>query len=462
MELRKYQTQAIEQLRIAYQRQYRSLLLEAPTGAGKTVIFSQICKNANQRGKRVLIVTDRLNLNDQTAEKLEAVGAGELTDVLTVQTAIRRVSSLPYYDIIIVDEAHKKTFDNFIKKMRVQHGPGFLLLGFTATPMRTGKTGALCEIYERIVSVTTIKDLISLGYLVPAITYGAPFDMGGVKMKGGDYDNAEMFQRFDETVLYNDVVNRYKTHAPGKKAICFCINVEHSKRTAQAFKAAGVRAAHLDGTAPPHERARVLSEFKTGRIEVLCNCDLYTTGFDEPSIQAVILNRATRSVPLFLQMCGRGSRPYTNKTKFIIIDMGNNVFTCGFWQQERVFSLEPVKPAKPGIAPVKDCKNCGAIIPASATVCPHCGAVQPEKKKKVKIAGAFIELDPGILERDPNEMTFNELEMYRKIKRNKEGKPYKFGWMVRVLIDRGDLEAFAAARNYSAGWIKKMNELYNN
>jgi len=441
MKLRPYQTNALQELRKAYAAGFRSLILQAPTGAGKTVIFSSLCASAMQKNPaaKILILTDRIELGKQATRH-----ALTTATIMTVQSAVRRKH--PKYDIIIVDEAHKRTFDNFLK--RPEHN-GAIIIGFTATPMRQGTTKPLKDIYQKIISVTTIAELIAGGWLVPAKTYGAPLDLKSTPTRGGDYDPHALYKLFDAATLYEGVVNKYMQFAANTKAIVFCINVQHAYKTAEAFRARGITAEALDGTTPEKKREQILLKYKFGQISVLCNCDLYTTGFDEPSIETVIINRATKSLPLFLQMAGRGSRIYCSKTHFNLIDMGNNVYTHGFWQQDREFTLQTTRKRAKGVAPVKECKTCGAIIPASATICEYCNALQPVRIKKTQTAD-FVEL----LNTNPRDMSFTELEEYAKFKK------YKFGWIIRQINQRGDLERFRVYKGYSKGWVYTTRKIY--
>ena len=427
MKLRSYQERTIQQSRQALATHNRVIAC-LPTGAGKTVIFSEIIRMAYERGRRVVVLMDRLQLIEQAAGKL-GIPYGRIqggrtqidapVQLASVDTLRRR--ELPPCDLLIIDECHESKFDKIVQKFNCK------TIGFTATPFRKGSQPSLHLTYQKIIEPVTILDLISDGYLCPAVTYGVKLDRSDIKIKGNDYDQSDMFDKFNNRELYGGLINNYLKLAPGKKSICFCVNVEHSKLTAEAFKAVGIPAAHLDGSSNKTERDRVLADFKAGRIMVLCNCALYTKGFDEPSIECVILNRATTSLPLYLQMCGRGSRLFGDKSEFTVIDQGGNTHELGLWEQPREWTLEKKRKKKgDGVAPVKECKKCGALVHSTAKNCKYCGFIFPVAKKILqekelnRIEAVEI---PERLKKPFKTMTRQELTEYAKLKR------YKMGWV---------------------------------
>lgn len=480
MKLRPYQHEAKDAIRELFRKSKKKVILCKPTGSGKTVTFASIAQDAVQLGSKVLIVVDRKELLEQAVDKLKEYGLNSViitggkrpryngkAFVATVQTLLKR--ELPEVDLIIVDEAHKQTFDKLL--VRPEYAKAFVI-GATATPLRTGKMNQLHDLYDELVETVTINELIEDGFLCPARTFSAKNapDVKGLKKKNGDFDASAMFQVYDKQPLYDGVVEQYLKFAKGSKAICFNVNVEHSIKTAETFQRAGIRAVHVDGSMNKSRRENALFEFKRGLIDVLCNCDLFTTGFDEPSIETVIVNRATQSLPLWLQMCGRGSRRFGEKDHFKIIDMGGNVFRLGFWEQQRNYSLTHKVKESDQPAPVKECpgdkldKNnrggCWSIIHASIMVCPHCG-FEFEKKVKDPVRVEFAEILrktvdalPENLKGDLSTKTIAELEEIRKIKK------YSLGWLVNQVAKRSDLslDELAAFKGYKRNWVQVTRE----
>jgi len=153
-----------------------------------------------------------------------------------------------------------------------------------------------------------------------------------VKLRGNDYDLSGVYE---ENRTYEGVVKNWKRHTPGTKTLLFAANVDASKRVAREFCANGIEAKHIDGNTSAAEREAALEWFASTDDAVLCNCGILTAGFDQPDIKTIILYRATTSLPLFLQMCGRGSRTAPGKTHFTILDFGNNIRRLGHWERPR-------------------------------------------------------------------------------------------------------------------------------
>lgn len=481
MKLREYQQESKNEARRLYREGHRRVILCKPTGSGKTVTFASIASDAVKKGARVAILVDRKELLDQANEKLKAYGLRpqiirgknrinyqSKCFVATVQTLINRPQ--PDLNLLIIDEAHKQTFD---KLLALDSYDKTFVIGATATPMRSGRMKQLSDNYTAMIEPVTIGELIADGFLVPAITYAAKAggaDMSSVKTKLGDFDKKTMFDAFNKAPLYDGVVDQYRKFSDGERAICFNINVEHSENTAEAFNASGVSAKHCDGSMTEKVREGILREWRLGLFDVLCNCDLFTTGFDEPTIETVIVNRATQSVPLWLQMCGRGSRPSSGKPEFKIIDMGANVYRLGFWEQEREFNLTHETKKKKGEAPVKECDptigdingliGCGAVVPASATSCKHCGFVFPVKERKLVVGdfGQVTDKNNVLPERLAKlkfkEMSLSELDEVRKIRK------YNLGWLVRQVATRDDLtlEQLQEFKGYKKSWVEVTKE----
>ena len=490
--LRYYQQDGKDEIRDLFSQGLKSILFCSPTGSGKTVTFASIARDAVTKGFKVMILVDRKELLEQAQEKLKSYGlnptlitggrTGNINAksfIATVQTLARR-NTLPPVDLIIIDEAHKGIFDKIVGH---EYYKNTFKIGATATPKRTGKMRQLTEFYNEMVETVTISELIKMEFLVPAITYGAKVDTSNIKMKGKDFDTQSMFNAFDKVSLYSGVVDKYKRFAHGTKAIVFNINVEHSLKVTHSFRQAGYVCEHLDGKTPKAKRESILKAFSIGAIQILCNCDVLTTGFDEWTIETVIVNRATQSLPLWLQMGGRGSRitpsqlqgkdGYLQKAHFNLIDMGGNVQRLGFWEEDRKFSLTHKTKDALGVAPVKECPEekldsrktygCGAIVRASATNCPHCG-YKFEIKKKEAVEAEFVQLPNAkklpiaLAGKAWGSMSLEELETVRM------SLGYKLGWIIQQIIIREDLKLidYAEYRNFKnpSQWVWRMKKMY--
>jgi superfamily II DNA or RNA helicase len=398
-QLDQYQVDGINSLAYKFSLGLTRLLFQLATGGGKTVTFAGlIARYLNRNQRRVLILVHRAELLTQarrtlydwygiiaepvTAETKHLPNADVY--VAMVETANNRMRKRPNYfgdvGLIIVDECHignhKKVYSQFTNS---------LIIGFTATPISSSKKDPLKNHFEDIVCGIDIPDLIGVWKETGGrrgLTPNRTFHVKNIKrqqlrIKNGEFDEREMGVVYSSPKHVENCVNGYEKHCMGTKTLVFNCNVEHSKLVAQSFILHGYDARHLDATASPATREETLNWFKVTENAILCNVGILTTGFDEPSTMSIIVNKSTLSLPLWLQMTGRGSRCYTGKQFFTIVDMGGNAMYHGDWCAARDWSdifHNPDKPSEGGVAPVKTCPDCEAIIHASARVCPFCQA----------------------------------------------------------------------------------------
>lgn len=409
MELHDFQEKAIGDLAVKVGVDgIKRTLLQLATGGGKTVMFSGLIKRfldkqITQR-QRVVVLVHRMELLQQaraTIYKWYGIVAQPLTKevkylppaqiyVCMAETANKRLQSNPSYfgdvGLCIVDEAH---IGNFKKLLSYFTCP---LIGFTATPISSSKKDPLKNYYQDIVTCIDIPELIERGFLTRNITYHIKNVTVALKVKGGEYDMEFMANEYKKTKHVHNTVEAYEQKCNGKKALVFNCNVEHSLMVRDAFIAAGHPCMHVDGDMD--DRADVIQWFRQTPGAIVCSIGVLTTGFDEPTIEAIIMNRKTKSIPLWLQCCGRGSRKYPGKDYFLILDLGDNAKQHGNWNAERDWRdlfFNPDKPStKEAVAPVRECEMCGALIPASARVCEYCGH---ERKLDIKIDGNPLELE---------------------------------------------------------------------
>lgn len=488
--LRPYQLKAKAEVKNAFANGKQAVILCMPTGAGKTVSFADIAKDSICNGFPVMILCNRKELIAQADRKLRPLGINatlinptyivhreSMCYVASVDTLRNR--TLPEISLLIVDEAHIRAFDEIVLEYKSR---GVFIIGATATPMRTGRkflkegtrlaelyqkyTGQLGNVYDHLVEPVTISELLEMEYLVPPVYYGPEIDLSDVGHKGGDFDERDLFKKYNKPKMYSGVIDNYLKYAPGTKALVFNINVEHSKKMAGEFCARNIPAEHVDGKTPDVKRLAIFKRFELGITMVLCNYGVATTGYDEPSIETIILNSATESVTLYLQKVGRGGRlcPEINKSYFNVIDHGSHIRRLGWWQQEREWSLELNYISKiNGVGPIRHCEKCEAIIPLSQAVCPHCSEKQERQSEELKLHDAeFVMLEasdmPKELKKPMHKMSVSELEQFRII------KSYSVGWIVRQLLGRGNeaLKEYAKIKGYAVGWVTRQEQVAEN
>lgn len=446
----------------------KRLIMCAPTGSGKTVMFSYMIKNALQKGKRCLILTHRAELLTQAGGTLSNLGLDieiinpknknpdfdKMLYVAMTKTIMARIKKgyrhfLDKFDLIVIDESHLQDFNNIFQYF----DPYAYVIGATATPERKGNQTCLSEYYEAIVSEIKISELIEQGYLSKPLNYGVKIDLKGIKSKGGDYDNEQLGNEFNKIKLYEGVYENYNRLTPNKKAIIFSPNISASKKLVDELQKKGLNIKHVDGSMSEIERKSIIDWFILTPGSLLSNVGILTAGFDCPSIEVVILYRATKSLPLFMQMVGRGSRTTETKKEFTILDFGNNILRHGFWEDEKDWQLIK-KVKKEGVAPVKDCK-CGALVRASAKQCNYCGYIFPIPKTKDEIKK--IELEE--LKRNDIEL-YNDFIKFEKLEIKETEKGYKKGWVVYQLKTKKELLNYAKFKGYKPGWAQlKIEQL---
>lgn len=398
MVIRPYQESMANNIARKVKEGLRKICCQLPTGGGKTIEFAYISSRYISKGdKNVLILVDRKELLIQTRRTLfnvyginaQVIIAGmkyippARVYVGMIETVKTRVDKLENIGLVIIDEAHVATFHKIHEKFPTQ-----IILGFTATPLCSNKRKPMKLYYEDIVCGIDIPELIAGGWLSQNITR-APKDVvdrNELKIKGGEFEDGLMALKFSKPKYIDNTINAYKKYSLGLKTMIFNVNIAHSKAVCKKFVDAGLNCKHIDGETEDKERDEIVSWFKSTPDAILCNVGLYTKGFDEETIETIIVNKATMSLSLWLQMCGRGSRSHDAKSAFTIIDMGGNAITHGDWNQARDWENIFFNPdeAKDGVAPVKDCPQCAAIIPARTMVCPHCGYEFPAKDAELE------------------------------------------------------------------------------
>jgi superfamily II DNA or RNA helicase len=211
---------------------------------------------------------------------------------------------------------------------------------------------------------------------------------------GGDFNKAEVATAMGASTVVGDAVATYQKHAGGGRALVFVWSLAASRALAEAFCAAGIAAAHVDGETETTERKRAMAQFRAGDLRVICNVDLFGEGLDVPAVDAVFLLRPTDSLGLYLQQCGRGLRMSTGKTSVRLFDHVGNWTRHGLPDEDREWSLEGKPKAKRDGPAGRRCMECFAVSPAGSTACVECGAEFPRKPRKItQVEGALVEAD---------------------------------------------------------------------
>lgn len=470
-ELRPYQAEVNARVKAEIAAGRRCILEVMQTGAGKTLTAAAFCAEAIEQGQRVLWLTHRRELVGQATRTLyrrgveagvilpgHAMRLGEAMQVASIASlharAIRSSSiDLPDADIVVVDEAHHAPARSWRRLLAAY--PNAVIIGLTATPSRADGRG-LGSLFDAMVEGPSVAELIALGHLVaPRIYAPSQPDLHGVRIRQGDFDEAQLAERMDKPQLVGDVVAHwFRLNPERRRSIVFATGVAHSVHLRDEFRRAGVGAEHLDGKTPLEERDAILAGLSSGAVEVVCNCAVLGEGFDAPDVGCLVLARPTKSLPLYRQMVGRGLRSAPGKTDCLILDHSGNIFRHGFPDDPIEWTLDPDRRAEnkahaaraTGKAPsLVDCPECKAVR-FQGQPCPACGWRPRPKPAAVDV----IDGDLGRVDRDRT-VTGSNIDQQRYY-RQLLGLAQQRGWKSQAAFYKF-VEKFGRKPPWSWQWL---------
>ncbi|MBK9286037.1 MAG: DEAD/DEAH box helicase family protein [Sphingobacteriaceae bacterium] len=326
-----------------------NLLFQLPTGGGKTIIFSEIARRFIEKtGRKVLILTHRIELSKQTSDVLAELGIknkvinSEVKQLphqteyqsftALVETLNNRLQEndqfLEDIGLVIVDEAHNNSFRKIFHYFNE-----VTILGVTATPLSSNKKLPLYQTYSDLIVGESISALISQGYLCEGNTYSYDVNLSTLRVgNNGEFTVGSHEMLYTQAIMQGKLLEAYEEVAQGTKTLIFNAGILTSIAVYETFKKKGLPVRHLDSTFSDKDRAETLEWFRNTKNGILTSVSILTTGFDEPEVETIMLNRATKSLTLYHQMIGRGSRVLPTKKQFKIIDLGNNSRRFNLWQ----------------------------------------------------------------------------------------------------------------------------------
>jgi superfamily II DNA or RNA helicase len=479
MKLRDYQERAIAELRSRLMQGKKRPVIQAPTGAGKTIIAAAIVKMAREKNKTVLFTVPSLSLIDQTVERFRQngitevgvmQGMHELTDyrmpvqVCSVQTLARR--TIPRADLVLVDECHVmfKLYDRWMADPEWTKIP---FVGLTATPWAKGMGAA--GRWDDLIIGTTTAELISLKHLSDFKVFApAHPDLSGVKTVAGDYEVKGLGEVMDQNNLVADIVTTWLEKGENRPTVCFAVNRIHAKNIQTQFEQAGVKAAYMDAFTNLHERAEIVKQFENGDVKVICNVGVLTTGFDA-DVRCVILARPTKSEILYTQMIGRGLRTADGKDHCIILDHSDTTLRLGFVTDISCGQLDDGsarRAAKEKAKPLpKECPACSFLRPPRVKSCPACGFVAKPKCEVEVEDGELLELTRDKKARVKDIGMAEKQKFYSELVAHAMLRGYNKGWASHAYRDKfkvwpaNELRAEPAAMISPAteSWIRSRN-----
>jgi DNA repair protein RadD len=405
----------IAEARALVQGGARSILIQSPTGSGKTVMVAKMLHHAASKGypawfnvhRRELVKQSVFTLCDSAGMDVGVVAAGfpgdrhQRVQVCSIGSLRTRVDRLEAPKLIIWDEAHHLAAKSW-GSLHAQF-PAALHIGLTATPQRLDGRG-LRQFFQHMILGPSVAELIDTGYLCPYVLYAPPPPkLDTVHKVAGDYNRKELSAAMEGSSVTGDVIAHYQKRCASMRMVLFAWSVESSMMLAERFRSAGISAAHVDGDTEARQRDDAIDSFKRGDIKVLCNVDLFGEGFDVPAIEAVALLRPTQSLGLYLQQVGRALRILPGKAKAVILDHAGNSSRFGLPDDPREWSLDGIDKKKrdDDAIPLRVCPKCFAALRVHLRVCSECGhAFEVQAREIEQLDGELEEIDTKQLERE--------------------------------------------------------------
>ena len=451
MKINLYDDQAefVHKLRQEVAAGTQSVLGVASPAFGKTVVAGYITESAVARDPQasVWFLVHRKNLLRQTSQSFwkshiqhGLITSGKRPSKLPVQvgtigTVFSRLDTLSPPRILFIDEAHLAKGNMFETVINWAREAGALVIGLTGTPERLdGK--ALGDVFDSMIEARSTQWLIEQGRLSEYDIYTTPIkpDLTQVKKAGNDYNRTQLAEAMDKAHIVGDAVSHWRKYANDMITVCYCVNVKHSKHTAEMFNSAGIPAVHVDADTTEAELKDACEGLADGRYKVLCNCELVIEGFDlsaqvgrDITIECCILLRPTQSLARYLQMVFRALRRKPHAA--VILDHAGCVMKHGLPDDIREWTLDGKKKGKRSASEdpelyVQQCKACYHVFKAGVDKCPKCG--EPCARQTPR----QIEVIEGELERV-------NIEAERKRTRQAQGMARSIEDLVRVGVQRG-------------------------
>lgn len=437
-----YQEKAISLLRDSFRKGLTRPVLQAPTGAGKTVIFSHIVASALDKGKKVLVIVPFLSLIEQTHKFFQKCGipmAGiiqgqhPLTNskkrlqIGTIQSLARR--GFPEVDLIIFDECHL-TYESFTNHISKVNTP---VIGVTATPWAKG----MGKHYNNLLKPVSMQELMDKNYLSEYIAY-APCepDMSGVKTSKGDYEETETGKRMSTAKITGSITKTWLELGNNEPTICFCVNVAHAGHVGAAFDKIGISNAVITASTDKEEREELFEKFNKREVTILINIATLIAGLDV-DCRCIIYARPTKSEIRLVQCIGRGLRTADGKERMILLDHSGSISKLGFPEdidhneldcgEKKTIETKKKESEEREERLPKECPKCDALKPVGENKCPFC-EFEPRATENVEVIEGTLSQVKGKTTKIDKQYIWSQLKGYQFEQRFK-GKIKADGWV---------------------------------
>lgn len=457
MELRKYQQDSIESLRNGFMAGHNRQVLCASTGAGKSIIMLAMIQSAIEKGSRVGFICERRILAEQFSKHLDAndVNHGvlmskhyryrpqEKVQVISAQT-MERMDAIPAFDVVFIDEIHACLRRSIIQLMEAR--PNMRVIGATATPFHS----QIAKYFTSVTNVITMRELVDEKFLLPFRAFIAhEIDTSEIKVVAGEWAQDEIESKSLQIV--GDVVSDYldiskRLYGRNAKSICFSAGIAHGGELVVKFAEAGVNAVQLTCDTDEDTKVEILREFsrEDTDIDILISADLLTRGYDETSIEHVILAKPLRkSFSNFVQMIGRGARPHEGLEYCSIQDNSGNwlrfkdqwdaLYSEGVQELPEGGEKKPKKELSEKEKKEVTCPRCKALMVGD--VCSICGYMREKKNKVETVAGEIKELTDSDDRREKYTSEYKE-KFYSGLLFYARSKGYSDGWAAHLYREK--------------------------
>ena len=411
IQLRPYQSEAIDATLRYFKEHDGNPLIVLPTGTGKSVVIAEFCRQVlgSWPDTKILVITHVRELIRQNHDELKTLWPEAPAGINSaglkrreydpsivfcgIQSVHNKASQFTKVDLVLIDECHlcprkaNTMYQRFLKNLKTMN-PHVRVIGLTATPYRLD-SGVLHSgddaLFDAIAYEAELKDMVEAGYLTKLVSKQPKtrLDVTGVGTRGGEFIPGELERAVDKLDVNEAVVQEIIAYGENRQSwLIFCAGVSHATHIAELIRSHGIDCATIFGDTPDAERDQIVADFKARKIRAIASMGVLTTGFNAPAVDMLALLRPTQSTGLYIQIMGRGMRNFTDKPDCLVLDFAGNIARHG--PVDRVNPKKPRKSTGEGVAPTKDCPKCQSIVFAGCAECPDCGYVWPPKEPEIE------------------------------------------------------------------------------
>ncbi|HEY3620735.1 MAG TPA: DEAD/DEAH box helicase family protein [Candidatus Sulfotelmatobacter sp.] len=448
--LRPRQAACIPMIRDAVKAGHKRIVVQAPTGFGKTLLSAHILSGAVAKGNRAMFTCPAINLVNQTLKAFEAEGIHrigviqakhERTDwlqpvqIASVQTLIRR--AVPEVDFVIIDECHNQ-WDKLNEILDSEEWKDKIVIGLSATPWAKG----MGLRWTKLIVAARTQQLIDEGHLVPFRIYAPQqeADLSKVKITAGDYNEHQLSEAMDKPVLVADIVKTWQERAAGLPTFLFAVECKHAQSLQKEFHDAGISCGYIDAYSDDDDRRNTFRRFREGSDKIIASVGCLVTGVDE-DVRCIVDAAPTKSEIKHVQKIGRGLRTAPEKRELLILDHAGNTLRLGMVTDIHHDTMNCQKKTdksaeskdKPAPKP-KKCAKCGMVMAKGERICPGC------KAEQLMLSGVTVEdgelVEWGSKSTKPKATMATKQEFYSGLLHIARSRGHQDGWAAHAYREK--------------------------